>query len=432
MAINVSQAFKRTSIAPIDETLALTKAQMVATVDTLMPAYYFTICQDDGKIYLYDKSATPSVTTGKFKEFSGGGGGGSSDVKFFTTTDTLSKTINGTKVVAAADLPGVTWSDLKVGSSVIKDAKGTMGLVTTITGTTSVTVTTATTSTPTVELTQAQYDALATKDPDTVYFITDSQPNAGTYMGAYETIYSTTERVIGSYKGKPLYQVTLPQVSMPSAVADGSRITTDIDISAYNVEHVIDIEGWHTDGSLAGVVNIAPGTNTTVFAWHYKTDEVIRLVNSYSGYNGRPTVITIRYTKTTDTVSPVEYAHPNDYSTTEKIVGTWIDGKPIYQKTFGPFWTSSYYTAGRNWVSLIDVASCNIETYIGSSGTVTVGPSKGLVRELPYVDRGIFEVSVVYDYQAGQKYLKALVTNDASNPAYFWDLTVTIRYTKTS
>jgi hypothetical protein len=28
------------------------------------------------------------------------------------------------------------------------------------------------------------------------------------------------------------------------------------------------------------------------------------------------------------------YSNPmNDYSTTEKVVGTWIDGKPIYQKT---------------------------------------------------------------------------------------------------
>ena len=76
MAINVSQAFHRTSANPVDDSMALTKAQMLTVNDNLMPAYYFTICQDDGKIYLYDKSATASVTTGKFKEFEGGGGGG--------------------------------------------------------------------------------------------------------------------------------------------------------------------------------------------------------------------------------------------------------------------------------------------------------------------------------------------------------------------
>ena len=77
MAIKVSQAFERTSANPVDVTLALTKAQMLTVNDNLMPAYYFTICQDDGYIYLYDKTATPTVTTGKFTKFEGSGGGGS-------------------------------------------------------------------------------------------------------------------------------------------------------------------------------------------------------------------------------------------------------------------------------------------------------------------------------------------------------------------
>jgi hypothetical protein len=75
MAINVSQAFHRTSANPVDESMALTKAQMKTVNDNLMPAYYFTICQDDGGIYLYDKSATASEETGKFRKFEGGGSG---------------------------------------------------------------------------------------------------------------------------------------------------------------------------------------------------------------------------------------------------------------------------------------------------------------------------------------------------------------------
>jgi len=74
--INVSQAFHRTSANPVDDTMALTKAQMLTVNDNLMPDYYFTICQDDGYIYLYDKSATASASTGKFKKFEGGGSGG--------------------------------------------------------------------------------------------------------------------------------------------------------------------------------------------------------------------------------------------------------------------------------------------------------------------------------------------------------------------
>lgn len=72
MAINVSQSFHRTSANAIDDTLTLTKAQMLAINDNLMPSKYLTICQEDGKIYLYDKAATPNVETGKFSVFEGG------------------------------------------------------------------------------------------------------------------------------------------------------------------------------------------------------------------------------------------------------------------------------------------------------------------------------------------------------------------------
>ena len=74
MAIKVSQAFERTSREPIDVTLTLTKAQMLLVEDSMMPDKYFTVCQDDGKLYLYDKTATPSLETGKFSVFEGGSG----------------------------------------------------------------------------------------------------------------------------------------------------------------------------------------------------------------------------------------------------------------------------------------------------------------------------------------------------------------------
>ena len=67
MAIKISQGFQRTSANPVDMDLTLTKAQMKTVNDNLMPSKYFTICQDDGKLYLYDKSNTVDSTTGKFR-----------------------------------------------------------------------------------------------------------------------------------------------------------------------------------------------------------------------------------------------------------------------------------------------------------------------------------------------------------------------------
>lgn len=87
MAINVSQAFKRTSANPIDDSLTLSKAQMVAVNDNLQPAKWFTICADDGYIYLYDKTNEADPTTGKFRKFEGGGSGGSSALSDLTDTD---------------------------------------------------------------------------------------------------------------------------------------------------------------------------------------------------------------------------------------------------------------------------------------------------------------------------------------------------------
>ena len=75
MAINVGSAFKRTSANPIDETFVLTKAQMLAVNDNLMPVKYFCVCADDGKLYTYDKDATPSAETGKYRVVQGEGGG---------------------------------------------------------------------------------------------------------------------------------------------------------------------------------------------------------------------------------------------------------------------------------------------------------------------------------------------------------------------
>lgn len=74
--IEVGFSFVRKSRNPIDATLVLTKAQMVSINDDLMPEVYFAACLDDKKLYVYDKSATPSAETGKFKKLEGGGGGG--------------------------------------------------------------------------------------------------------------------------------------------------------------------------------------------------------------------------------------------------------------------------------------------------------------------------------------------------------------------
>lgn len=67
--------YERTGPFPLDDTFVLSKAEMLTTDDLKMPDVYFAACSDDKQFYMYDKSATPSAETGKFKVLEGGGSG---------------------------------------------------------------------------------------------------------------------------------------------------------------------------------------------------------------------------------------------------------------------------------------------------------------------------------------------------------------------
>lgn len=99
MAIKIGQQFQRTGGFPIDETLVLTKAEMLFINDSVMPDKYFALCSDDDKMYLYDKSATPNTETGKFTVLAGGGGDNTMG-EDFTTNITVGGIAEGFDVVA--------------------------------------------------------------------------------------------------------------------------------------------------------------------------------------------------------------------------------------------------------------------------------------------------------------------------------------------
>lgn len=65
--IKVPEGFNVRSASPVDTRFVLSKSEMRGMNDKLMPAKYFAICKEDGNFYLYDKTATASSLTGKFK-----------------------------------------------------------------------------------------------------------------------------------------------------------------------------------------------------------------------------------------------------------------------------------------------------------------------------------------------------------------------------
>lgn len=78
-------------------------------------------------------------------------------------------------------------------------------------------------------------------------------------------------------------------------------------------------------------------------------------------YTSRPTNTSVLYCIATKNI----YIDARfDYSTEERVVGEWIDGKPIYQKT----WSGLSITLIDEWINAIESSSVNIEKCISGYG----------------------------------------------------------------
>ena len=137
-------------------------------------------------------------------------------------------------------------------------------------------------------------------------------------------LYSTDEKMIGQWiDGKPLYQKVINFTTPPSG-------TGVIDASDLHIDTFVSLEGMFIDGGGAQCpIGTYYGTGLYVSFAFYNDTFTMNVGNAYKSKSARAI---IQYTKTTD--SSISIGSDTDYSTEEKVVGTWIDGKPIYQKTF--------------------------------------------------------------------------------------------------
>lgn len=70
--INLPQGFKVGAAEAVDSRLTLSKAEMLAIKDSLMPTVYLAVCKDDNAIYIYNKDNSVDPETGKFREYTSG------------------------------------------------------------------------------------------------------------------------------------------------------------------------------------------------------------------------------------------------------------------------------------------------------------------------------------------------------------------------
>lgn len=190
------------------------------------------------------------------------------------------------------------------------------------------------------ELTQAEYDALpSSKYTDGIlYCITDDGMVEGNKFAP--VIYSTEEQEIGTWiDGKPLYEKTL---IIPNTVIDntGGQLYTH---GISNIEKCVSVRGYiqfSTGGIQGGRTQKNDWDLCNAIYGFSPTQIYMNIGKTWNESANKPDkiLVTVQYTKTTDVPGSGKwstYGVPNHhYSTNEQVIGTWIDGKPIYEITF--------------------------------------------------------------------------------------------------
>lgn len=216
-------------------------------------------------------------------------------------------------------------------------------------------------------------------------------------------LYSTEERMIGQWvDGKPVYQKTVEFSSNISIPADN---WADTPINSNDIENIISVKLYmnaicHNGGSAK--IN----TSTSKISLLYP---VAKTVNK----------CTIQYTKTTD--SPISIGLDTDYSTDEKIVGTWIDGKPLYQKT------TDCGALPNATIKDVTIATAN-SIIVRKVNGISYRPSDGMSVILPRPHNNSTN-AISVDIIENQSKIRIITQGDYSA---FTESNITIQYTKTT
>lgn len=212
-------------------------------------------------------------------------------------------------------------------------------------------------------------DKLATKDDlkemyNRIYPYLGGMPEMVANKFSKGDLYSTDEKMIGQWiDGKPLYQKVFP-----TTATMGTSFTIMIsDTTEYNIADIVECDG----------IRYYPVGTTSIecvpMLAYIDVNASAKPVYCYMyGAAAQFNYIILKYTKTTD--SAISIGDDTDYSTEEKIVGTWIDGSPVYQKVidFGTdinvpnssFITTSYDATNiKTLIKCIGIYSTGITVY---------------------------------------------------------------------
>lgn len=234
-------------------------------------------------------------------------------------------------------------------------------------------------------------------------------------FGIYSpVIYSSTEREIGVWTdGKPLYQKTIDCGAM--------TVDTNTHDVAHNISNIDKIVfvcgiGFNSSNESFPLPNYRPNTQSGILFMADRTN--VTYMNNWTAVSAA--YATIRYTKTTDVAGSGSYTELGvpavHYDTSEHVIGTWIDGKPLYEKTVD---CGNMPNSTTKTISIGNIYPKKIEGYMYSPN------DENTTRPLPFSSSSASDcVRVDTEYQNLRIVTSA---NWSSYKAY-----ITIQYTKTT
>lgn len=198
------------------------------------------------------------------------------------------------------------------------------------------------------------------------YTKTTDTPGTGPTKGNLiylPALYSEEEREVGVWTdGKPLYQRTYRNISITNNADNiiDSSFGTDKNICTHDIEFRGISGNYRSDYNNSINDTLYSNNNGQLVYYFYKTGSWSQLFDAVD--------ITIQYTKTTDQPGSGKYLPDGQlahhYSTSEKVVGTWIDGSTVYERT----WSGLNINVSTDWTTT-GITISNASKIIYAMGT---------------------------------------------------------------
>lgn len=229
--------------------------------------------------------------------------------------------------------------------------------------------------------------------------------------GGSDSDYTTTEQEICKWiDGKALYKRSFVLKENGTDKYTYSNGEYQIGLTGTDICF---IESFISDRNSYSYIDSLPLSSNILITFN-KTAGSVYFANNYAPSN---IIVTLCYTKSSDSSNPNDEGTDTDYSTTEHEVCTWIDGNPLYERTYvlKEDNVDKYtYSGNEYYIGLVNTNICFVESFISDRYSTSYEDSQPAYNE----------IIVSFNKDTGRVYFQ-----NSHSPK---NIIITLRYTKAS